>query len=169
MKQGLLLGLAVVALGAGIRLAGVADAVPAHVTGVGLSSLPLHVDVTLEVTVLSKRPASDGRPLLKVETEDGVQLLVYVSDDARAGVITEGGRYRMRATKAGNDFLTVVKPGSLRAAADVAAMVGVRADVRNGMAYLHEYSDAVVPAPDLPDGEYVGQLRSEGDSTRFVP
>ena len=160
----------ILALGVAIRLAGVSAPEPAQIDGLALSRTQAHEDVVLEVKVIDRRAARDGRPLLTVETRDGVQSMLYVSDDAMAVPADIGDRLRLRATVigAGGKFLTAVKPGALTPLRSEAAGDPVLAEVRNGVAYIDGYTTAVA-APDVADGRYQGVVHTYGNNVRFVP
>lgn len=167
--QWLLAAAGLLALGVGVKLAGVSAPEPAMIAGLALTATVPYQEVVMDVTVVQRRRAKDGRQLLTVQTNDGVQTLVYVSDDARAEPAAEGDRIHLRATviSAGGKFLTAVKPRALTRIDQASTEPEVLATVRAEVAYI-DGTERSVPAPEVPDGDHVGTVHSFGEQQKFV-
>ena len=63
------------------------------VMGSSLESTSTGSIVKVSGKVVDSRPASDSRPLVTLETADGFQVRVYVSDDAQAEPMVLGRSY----------------------------------------------------------------------------
>ncbi len=153
----------VVVLGFAARAVDLGRVAPVPTSGSGAMAAAQGTTVALTGTVSKVVAAGDGRPLWTLTTADGVDVLVYVADDARLLPVAPGSRVGFEATVQGPGFVILQRPGVLKHLADVPQVQESRVFAIRG-----EHTTQGVPAPGIADGWHRGHVVVAGEDVVFV-
>lgn len=148
-----------------------ASPMPSALDSQALQATAEHVDVSFVAKVIDDSAARDGRPLLRVEMQDGYQTAIYVADDSQVSdsSIAIGSSYRFRATTMAPGLLIMNKPGSVVRQHTYLELGAVRVNVTNQVAYLKgSMGTYQIQAPGSPDGLVIGRLVEINGVTKFL-
>lgn len=170
LKDSSLLIGALVLVGVACGFSGMTKVKSTVVTGMTLATTNDGSHITVVGKVMTMSPASDGRPLLTLETKDGFQATVYVSDDAEAGTLFIGNTYQVEATVQGSLLIANIKGGVKKLATLSSTPVSTSVDAQ-GYAHVDSADGSyLVPAPGVSPGAYNGTLQDQGGGHRtFTP